>query len=204
MKTILVLLLALGFSNAFADTFKIDSAHSAVTFKVRHLLSKTEGKFKDFDGEFTFNEKNPAEASGKMTIKTASVDTSNEKRDGHLKSPDFFDVAKFDNITYVSKKFKKAGKDKYKLEGDMTLRGITKPVAFDVEYLGTMEKDPFGMKRISFTAVTKINRKDFGMVWNKSLDEEDASDKAKKFISKNMLGDEVEINLTIEATAAKK
>jgi polyisoprenoid-binding protein YceI len=202
VKTILVLLLALGFSNAHADTFKIDGAHSAVTFKVRHILSKTEGKFKDFDGEFTFDEKKPDAASGKMTIKTASIDTSNEKRDTHLKSPDFFDVAKFDTITYVSKKFKKAGKGKYKLEGDMTLRGITKPVAFDVEYLGTLEKDPFGMKRTSFTAATKINRKDFGMVWNKSMDE-DAADKAKKFVSKNLLGDEVEIALNIEATAGK-
>lgn len=202
MKAFLILLLCLGFSNAKAESYKIDPAHSAVEFKVRHLLSKTGGKFKDFEGQFNFDEKKPETSSGKMTIKVASLDTGVQKRDDHLKSPDFFDVQKFDTIKFESKKFKKAGANKFKLEGDLTMRGITKPVTFDVEFLGTIEKDPFGMKRSSFTATATINRKDFGMVWNKTTDE-GMSDKAKKFVSKNMLGDQVEISMTVEATAEK-
>lgn len=196
-----LILCALCFSvNATANTFKIDNSHSGVEFKVRHFFGKVSGKFKDFDGEFVFDEKAPEKSSGKMSIKVASVDTANEDRDKHLKNEDFFDAKKFDTITFESKSFKKAGKDKFKLTGPMTIRGVTKDVTFTVEHLGTVEKDPWGLKRASFNATTKINRKDFGIVYNKTLDDS-AIGKAKKMADKTVIGDEVEINVAIEATA---
>jgi polyisoprenoid-binding protein YceI len=199
-KTLVFFAIALSFGFAQADKYKIDQAHSSVEFKIRHLLSKTSGKFKEFEGDFTFDEAKSSDASGKMTIKVKSIDTNNAKRDEHLKSPDFFDADKFDTITFVSKKFKKIKGMKYKLEGDMTMKGVTKPVAFDVEYQGLIAKDPFGMKRVTFNAVTKISRKEFGMDWNKPM-EESLADKAKKAMSKTMIGDEVEVSINIEATA---
>ncbi len=203
MKKLLVLIMGLSLNaQAAVSQYKVDPAHSSVNFKIRHLLSKVSGKFKDFEGEFDFDEKKPDLAKGEMRIKVSSLDTGNEKRDEHLKSGDFFDAKKFDTIKFVSKKFVKVSDGKYKLTGPMTMRGITKDVTFDVSYLGTMEKDPFGNKRAAFEASTKINRKDFGIIWNKSVDET-LQDKASKVMSKTMLGDDVEIDISVEATAKK-
>lgn len=196
MRIILVLAMLLGLQ-ANAATFQIDKSHSAVEFKIRHFFGKVTGKFKDFDGEFEFDAKKPNASKGLMTIKVESIDTNDPKRDDHLRSADFFDAGKFENITFQSKSFKKSGNG-YKLTGDMTMRGITKSVTFDVDYLGTIEKDPFGKTRSTFTARSHINRKDFGIVWNKTTDES-FMDKAKKKADKTMLGDDVELNLNIEA-----
>lgn len=181
-------------SGAFAGTEKnyaIDGSHSAATFKVKHLMSKATGSFKDFSGTFTFDEKNPKSFKGTFTIKADSIFTNEAKRDEHLKSADFFDVQKFPTLTFDTQELKAAGRGKYKLLGQFTMHGVTKPVTFDVEYLGT-GKDPWGNEKVGFSASAKINRKDFGMVWNKALD-------TGGFV----VGDEVEIDVQVEGNAQK-
>jgi len=192
---ILVILGALSLATAaFAADYDVDPAHSHVGFTVKHLVGKVPGEFKDYTGKFSFDDKKPAIFSANFTIKTASISTGNEKRDEHMKSPDFFDVKKFPEITFVSTSFKSSGAKKYKLLGNVTMHGVTKPVTFDVEYMGA-EKDPWGNMRAGFTATTKVDRKDFGIIWNKTLDSGGL-----------MVGNDVSIELNIEATqtAAKK
>jgi len=181
-------------SAAFAGTEKnyaIDNAHSTASFKIKHLVSKVAGSFKDFSGTFTFDEKNPKSFKGSFSIKADSIFTNEAKRDEHLKSADFFDTAKFPTLTFVAKELKSVGGKKYKLSGDFTMHGVTKAVTFDTEYLGA-GKDPWGNDKVGFSATTRINRKDFGMVWNKVLDNGGI-----------LLGEEVEIDVQIEANAAK-
>ncbi len=181
-------LLLSGLSTAArAADYTIDKDHSHVGFTIRHLVGEVPGSFKDFAGDFSFDEKKPENAKVKVTVQTASVNTDNEKRDSHLKSPDFFDVQKFPTMTFESTQVTAEGDKKFKVTGNFTLRGVTKPETFNVTYAGTA-KDPWGNTRVGFIATSKINRKDFGMVWNKVLDAGGA-----------MLGDEVEIKLNIEA-----
>jgi polyisoprenoid-binding protein YceI len=186
-----VLVAALTSQVALAKDYAIDGVHSSANFKIKHLMSKVTGHFDDFSGEFSFDEKNPKAFTGEFTIKTTSVNTNNGDRDKHLKGDDFFKAEKFPAITFKSKEMKAAGKNKFKLSGDFTMIGVTKPVTFDVEYLGA-GKDPWGNEKTGFSAVAKINRKDFGMVWNKALD-------AGGFV----LGDDVEIEVQVEGNAKK-
>jgi polyisoprenoid-binding protein YceI len=176
---------------AFAATYSIDGSHSTAGFRVKHLVSKVTGSFKDFSGTFTFDEKNPKAIQGKFSAKAESIFTNDAKRDEHLRSPDFFEVAKYPTVDFVAKEMKAAGKNKYKLSGDFTLHGVTKPVTFDVEYLGA-GADPWGNQKVGFTALAKINRKDFGMVWNKTLDKGGL-----------LVGEEVELEIQVEANAQK-
>jgi polyisoprenoid-binding protein YceI len=171
--------------------YVIDAAHSSAGFKVKHLMSKTAGHFQDFSGSFTFDDSNPKNFKGAFVIKTASIFTNQPKRDAHLKSADFFDVEKHPEITFSPKEFKQAGKGRYKLTGDMAMHGVTKAVTFDVEYLGG-GKDPWGNEKVGFTASTKINRKDFGLTWNKVLE-----------TGGLLVGEEVEIEVQVEADAQK-
>ncbi len=170
-----------------AAEYSVDPAHSHVGFVVRHMLGKVPGEFKDFEGTFQFDEKKPSLSAADFTIKSASISTDNPKRDTHLKSGDFFDAEKYPTLTFKSKKLVPAGHHKYKLMGDLTMHGITHPVTFAVEYMGSM-KDPWGSTRASFTANTKVNRKDFNILWNKKLDS-----------GSWLIGDDVMINLDIEA-----
>ena len=130
-------------------------------------------------------------AKGKAKVKAASISTNNDKRDAHLKGADFFDVEKYPELTYEVEKFKAAGKNKYKAEGKLTMHGVTKPVEFSVDFKGT-EKDPWGNMRASFVATTKVNRKDFGIKWNKVLDSGGL-----------LVGDDVEVKLQIEGIEQK-
>lgn len=173
--------------SARAADYVVDKDHSHVGFTVRHIVSHVQGSFKDFAGQFTFDPKKPSTDKVSFTVQTASISTDNEKRDNHLKSPDFFDVAKYPTMTFESTSVAPAGHDKYRIKGKLTLRGVTRPVTFDVDYLGTA-KDPWGKTRSGFTATTRINRKDYGMVWNKALD-----------AGGLMVGDEVAVKLDIEA-----
>jgi polyisoprenoid-binding protein YceI len=179
-----------------AADYTVDPAHSSVNFTIRHLVSKVTGSFNEFSGEFSYDEKKPESSKGMMTIQTKSINTNNAKRDDHLRSADFFDAEKNPTITFKSTKVTPSGKGKFKLLGDMTMHGVTKPVTWDVEYMGTA-KDPQGTTRAGFSAHTKIARKDFGIVWNKTLDSGGV-----------MLGEDVELNVQIEApqkgTEAKK
>jgi polyisoprenoid-binding protein YceI len=178
-------------SAASASTFTVDPSHSQIGFSIRHLVSKVQGKFDDFSGTFTFDAKNPAEFKGTFTAKTASIDTGTAKRDEHLKSGDFFDVQKFPEMTFVASTLKPAGKNKYKLAGDLTMHGVTKPVTFTLEYMG-QAKDPWGNERAGFSATGKLNRKDFGLIWNKTLE-----------TGGLMVGDEVEVTFNAEAVQDK-
>ena len=156
---------------ASASTWNIDPDHSNVGFKVKHMMvSNVTGSFEKHSGVLELNEKDITKSKVDVTIDTASVNTNSQKRDEHLRGADFFDAAKFPTMTFVSKKVVKAGKDKLKVTGDLNLHGVTKQVVLIVEGPTKESKDPWGNIRRGATATTKINRKDFGLEWNKALE----------------------------------
>jgi len=171
---------------AAAATWSIDPSHSVLNFKIRHLFSKTGGAFGEWQGTLEFDGSNPASLSADVTIMTASINTENEDRDNHLRSPDFFNVEEFPTITFVSKSAEQRD-DEWVLVGDFTMLGVTKEVAIPFEFMGA-GANPWGQTVAGFSGSVKINRKDFGMVWNKALDAGGA-----------ILGEEVTIDLEIEA-----
>lgn len=178
---------------AFATTWNIDPDHSNIGFKVRHLMvSNVKGSFDKHTGVVEINDKDITKSKVTVTIDTASINTNVQKRDEHLRSADFFDVAKFPTMTFVSKKIAKAGKNKLKVTGDLTLHGITKEVVLDVEGPSKESKDPWGNIRSGAVATTKINRKDFGLVWNAALETGGVA-----------VGEEITINLEIEMIKGK-
>lgn len=170
---------------AHATSWLIDVNHSAVGFSIRHLFAKVPGNFDKFSGSIEFDPANPTAASVKVDIDPASIDTKTQKRDDHLRSSDFFDVAKFPTMSFVSTKVTKGEGNKLAVEGNLTMHGITKPVTLDVNFLGS--GPAFGGQRAGFEATAKINRKDWGINWNKTLD------------NGTMLGDDVDLNIGIEA-----
>jgi len=183
-NTLLALLLVAGSTYA-QTTWTLDKAHTKVGFTVRHMaISEVEGNFKDFDGSIVSkaDDFNGAEVS--FTAKTASIDTDNEKRDGHLKSPDFFDAEKFPEISFKGTLAKDGGK--YKLKGDFTMHGVTKKVEFDVTYGGQI--DTGRGKKAGFKLTGKIDRKDYGLSWNNKVP-----------TGELVVSDEVEISCKIEA-----
>lgn len=153
-----------------ATDFELDTAHTEVVFKVRHLgISNVTGNFEKFSGTYSFDPETKTATSLKVTIDATSVTTKNEGRDKHLNSPDFFDTARFPTITFEGKSFSPLKGDAFTVAGDLTMHGITKPVVLDVTYNGAI-KDPWGNNRTAFSATTKINRKDFGLNWGKVMD----------------------------------
>lgn len=151
-------------------SYSVDKAHSEVGFTVRHMVfAKVHGQFKDWEAKLTYDEANPTKSSIQVDIATASVDTREEKRDGHLRSADFFDAEKFPKMTFQSKRIDSNGSGRYKLIGDLTLHGATHEVALDVEETGR-GKDPWGNQRIGFSAKGTLNRSDFGLKWNQALE----------------------------------
>lgn len=174
-----------------ADTFVVDKSHSSTAFKVRHLIAKTSGRFNDFTGTITLDRAKLQNSSVEFTIKTASIDTDNEGRDKHLRSADFFDAEKYPEITFKSTKITPAGKDKYNVTGNFTMHGVTKTITLPVEITGFM-KDPRGTERAGFQTALTLNRKDYGIEWNKNLDEGGL-----------LLGDDVEVSIELETIAKK-
>lgn len=171
-------------------TYQIDTQHSSAQFKVRHMMiANVKGEFDKVSGTVDFDSSNPGASSIEATIDVASISTRETDRDNHLKSPDFFDVAKFPAITFKSTKVTPAGNGEYKIAGNLTIRGVTKPVTLDVESVSDEVKDPWGFMRRGATAMTKINRKDFGMEFNIPLD-------AGGFV----VGDHIDITLDVEMT----
>jgi polyisoprenoid-binding protein YceI len=171
-----------------ATTWNIDPDHSNVGFKVRHLMvSNVKGSFDKFTGTLDLNEKDITKSKVEVSIYTKSVNTNVVKRDDDLRSPNFLDIAKYPVMTFSSKKVAKAGKGKLKVTGDLTLHGVTKEVVLDVEGPTTESKDPWGNIRKGASATTKINRKDFGLTWNKALETGGV-----------VVGDEVQIILEVE------
>ena len=146
-----------GLEVPLAGTYTLDKSHSTVGFVVRHLMvSKVRGSFGDFEGTITVAEE-PSQSGVTATIQTATVDTRDEQRDGHLKSPDFFDAAQFPTMSFASTKVVPVRGSDWKVEGDLTIRGVTKPVVLDVEFNGA-GGDPYGGKRFGFSASTEIDR----------------------------------------------
>mgnify|MGYP001172704074 CR=1 FL=1 len=180
---------------AAPTTWKIDPAHTEVGFEVRHFFSKVHGVFHDVDGTIVFDEADPAATRIDAIVKVASVDTGNEKRDGHLKSADFFNAEKDSTLAFKSSKTVKAGKNKFKITGDLTMRGVTKTVTFDAEFIGSSAVSVGGQSwgsKAGFSATTVVNRKDFGINWNKTLDTGGV-----------MVDDNVTIVLNVEADKAE-
>ena len=167
MKLRLLVLISLIALAAHAEEWQVDRAHSAAQFSVRHLMVSTvRGQFGKLTGTVSYDPKNPAAASVQAEVDLASIDTRVPKRDAHLKSADFFDVAKYPTATFHSTKIEPAGPNKLKIIGDLTMHGITKQVVFDVDGVGAPVKDPAGL-RMGATATTKISRKEFGILWNR-------------------------------------
>ena len=172
MRTFMVMFLLAAALPARAESvWEIDPAHSSVQFSVRHMMvSNVRGAFTKVAGSVHGDENDPTHATVEATIDTSSIDTREAKRDEHLRSPDFFDVAKYPTITFKSKRIEKAGEGRYKMTGDLTLHGVTREVVLDVEGPTPTVKDPRGNVRAGASATTKINRRDFGITWSKALD----------------------------------
>jgi polyisoprenoid-binding protein YceI len=166
-------------------TYKVDVDHSGVNFSIRHFVTNTPGRFKDFDGTIVHDKDNPAASKVEFTVQAASIDTDNEDRDKHLRSADFFEVEKFPTLTFASTQVKAQDKDTLEVTGDLTIHGVTKRITIPVDYLGTA-KTPNGEKAGYETSFT-VNRKDHGIVWNRVAD------------SGAILGDEVKVTISIEA-----
>lgn len=156
---------------ASAATWSIDPDHSSVGFKVKHLMvSNVRGNFEKYRGVVDLDDKDITKSKVDVTIDPASINTNVQKRDEHLRSADFFDVAKYPTLTFVSKKWARAEKGALKVTGDLTIHGITREVVLNVAPFSQESKDPWGNTRVGTSASTTINRKDFGLVWNKSLE----------------------------------
>jgi polyisoprenoid-binding protein YceI len=154
-----------------AATWQIDPDHSSFQFKVRHLMvSNVKGDFTKVKGAVTMDDRDIFNLNVELTIDAASVNTGHAKRDEHLRAVDFFDVAKYPTITFVSKKVVKDGPDRLKVTGDLTMHGVTREVTVNVEGPTQEVKDPWGNFRRGATGTAKINRKDFGLTWNKVLE----------------------------------
>ena len=187
---LLALAFALAFSAASAraekETFVIDKNHTEIGFKVRHFVSKVGGHFGKFDGTIVLDRTKPEESSVAIKIAAASVDTGNPAREKHLNSPDFFDTAKFPEISFKSTKVAAKGKDTYDVTGDLTMHGVTKPVTLTVVANG-FANDGHGGQKAGFDVTGKLNRKDFGVNWNAIVDQN------------AVLSDDVDLLISVEA-----
>ena len=189
MKNLIAVAFLVAFSafgdNYQAGTYNVDPAHSKVGFEIPHLvISSVEGRFNEYKGELTLG-KEFSQSALSAEVGVGSVDTAVKDRDGHLKSADFFDAAKYPKMTFKSKRFE-GSPAAFRLVGDLTIKGVTKEVAFDAKYLGAV-KDAFGNEKVAIDATTKISRKDFGLTWGKMVE------------AGPIVGDTVTIQLKLQA-----
>ncbi len=173
-------------ASAYAAEYELDPAHTSVSFKIRHLLANVNGTFDKFEGKFFYTPDKPDEWKVEARIQTDSINTHQEQRDKHLKSPDFFDIVHYPEITFKSTKVTDYKKGHAKLHGILNMHGVEKEIVMDLEVLG-VEKDPWGNELAGFSATATINRKDFGLVWNQLAES-----------GKLMVGEEVRITLDVE------
>lgn len=187
-KTVILaaLVLVLGYGTAAAQgTYTIDTVHSNVGFKIRHLVSKVSGEFTDFEGTIVADFENLDTSSVEFTIQAASIDTKNEKRDDHLRSEDFFNVEKYTEIRFKSSKITRVDEDTFAVDGTLTMRGVAKEISLMVDFLGEMSA--MGGIRAGYELTTTVNRMDYGVSWNRAVE-------AGGFV----LGDDVEVNIALE------
>ena len=174
MKRIVALIISVALLaplSALASTWVIDPDHTTAQFKVKHLMiSNVKGVFEKVSGTLNLDDQDITKSRVDVVIGIASINTNIKKRDDHLRSPDFFDAAKFPTMTFVSTKVEKAGENRLKVTGNLTIKGITRAVVLDVDGLTPEIKDPWGNGRRGASATTTINRKEFGVLWNKSMD----------------------------------
>lgn len=175
-------------STTAVSTWNIDPAHSAAEFKVRHMMiSNVKGKFSGLSGVLKLDESDYTHSAVEVSIPTASVSTVDDKLDAHLKAADFFDVEKFPTLTFNSTSIRSNGGRDYEVTGDLTIRGITKSVTLSVSDVSAPSKDPWGNQRIGLSGTAKIDRRDFGLVWNTPLE-----------FGGMLVGDEVAITLDVQ------
>ncbi len=175
-----------------AETYQFDKAHTTVSFQVRHIFTMLGGRFQEFTGTINVDRAKPEASSVEFTINADSIFTNEPKRDAHLKSADFFDVAKYPTITFKSTSVKPNGKDSWLVTGNLTMHGVTKQVTLPVTFLGE-GKDPWGNEKMGFEASTTLNRQDYGISWNKTLDQ-----------GGTLVGDEVTVQVSVEANKLKQ
>jgi len=177
-------------ASAAPVVYKVDPDHSSVGFSIRHFVSNVQGRFKDFDGTVKYDKQNPAASSVEFTAQVASIDTDNKDRDNHLKSPDFFDAAKFPTMTFTSSSVKAKDANTLDVTGNLTIHGVTKTVTIPVSVLGTVAAQ--GREKAGFESNFTIDRKDYGVQWNRVLD-----------TGGTMLGNDVKIVVSVEANTPK-
>lgn len=178
---------------AFAEKWDIDPSHSQASFTARHMMiANVDGTFKGVKGTVNLDPKDITKSTVEASVDARTVNTNDEKRDAHLKSEEFFATEKFPNLTFKSTKVAKAGKNKLKVTGDLTMRGVTKPVTFDVETTDTAV-DPWGNTRMGVQATTKVDRTQWGINWNQTLDKGGV-----------LVGNEVKLTLNAELIKAKE
>ena len=173
------------------ETYVIDKGHSEAAFQVRHLVTKVRGRFKNFAGTIHLDRTRPEGSSVEFFVDIDSIDTDVADRDKHLRSPDFFDAEKHPRLTFTSSRVRPTGDNRYDVTGTLTLRGVSKEITLPVTFLG-FAKDPWGNEKAGFELETKLNRKEYGMVWNAALD-------TGGFI----LGDEVAVSINLETNREK-
>jgi polyisoprenoid-binding protein YceI len=150
--------------------YQIDPAHSRVGFVARHaMVTKVRGQFSDISGQLDLDEEDPTRSSAEVTVQMQSVNTGSDQRDDHLRGPDFFHVEEHPVMTFKSTQAEPAGDDRYRLTGDLTIKGVTRPVTFEIEHTGAA-KDPWGNLRVGFEGKATVNRKDWGLAWNVALE----------------------------------
>lgn len=174
------LLAAGGSAVAATETFAFDKVHSLIGFRVRHIVTKVEGRFKNFDGAITLDRRNPAASKVELTIQSASIDTANETRDNDLRSPNYFDVAQYSTMTFKSTKIEPKGNDLYEVTGEFSLHGVTKTIRVPVKHLGFGKMGK--VEKVGFEVALPINRRDYGITGGAPV-----------------VGNEVEINIQVEA-----
>ncbi|MBK8233784.1 MAG: YceI family protein [Candidatus Eisenbacteria bacterium] len=179
-------------SRAAAEAWEIDGGHTSVTFKVRHFFAPVIGRFTQSSGTLMYDAANPTASTIEFVIPAASINTDNDKRDEHLRGDDFFNTAQYPNITFKSTKLEKGeGEGKFKVTGNLTIRDVTKPVTLMVESLG-FGPNAWGGETGGFSVTGEINRQDFGVKWNKALDN-----------GGTVLGDNVKIDIGVEVAKKK-
>jgi polyisoprenoid-binding protein YceI len=172
-------------------TLALDKAHSEVGFEVRHLLTRVRGRFTDFDGAIDYDPDAPERSTVTFAARTASIDTGEPQRDAHLRSADFFEADRYPSMTFVSRGIDRTDADRYVVTGDLTIRDVTRTIELPVTYLGAAT-DPWGNEKLGFEASITISRKDYGLAWNAVLE-----------TGGFLVGDDVKVNLSLQAAAAK-